>query len=319
MGNLSSGLHSRGVQSVAYNTFHSYLGYKEYVHNTDIFELEWMLRDMVRYFDLFHFHYSFTLLPEHEDLPMLAAMGKPMVMHHWGNDVRTYKVAVKNNLYAYTGDSPSARKVHQSLQTLSRYIGHAIVQDYEVYPYVSSYYRKVHVLPITMNVSSRKPQYPDIHETRPLIIHAPTNPLFKGTKHIEQAIQQLQENGIPLRYRRIEKMSNEEAFELYKHADIVVDQVLCGSYGMLAVESMCLGKPVVGYLREDLRAMYEVPPPIVSANPSNLYEVLKELILSGSYRLSVGKKGRKFVEEVHDIDVVSQQLLQIYHEIQREV
>ncbi|WP_213411093.1 glycosyltransferase family protein [Xylanibacillus composti] len=318
MGMLCQGLKAQGVEAIAYNTFHSYLGYREYVFNMDIFELEWMFRDIVRHFDLFHFHYAATLLDGYADLPLLYKAGKPIVMHHWGNDVRTHALATVNNRYAYTGDSPPEEVIDERLQVMTRYIRHAIVQDHEVLPYVERYYEKVHVLPITMDVRKMKPYYPEPHTSNPLIIHAPTNPLFKGTAYVEEAIDQLRQEGLLFRYRRIEKMSNKEALQLYREADIVVDQILCGSYGMLAVESMSLGKPVVGYIRADLVGRFPSPPPICSANPSQVKERLRELITNASLRQAKGREGRRFAETYHDIRPVVRKLRAIYEEILRE-
>ena len=58
-----------------------------------------------------------------------------MIMHHWGNDVRFHDLAKVNNPYAYTGDSPPNEVMHENLTKISKYIKHAIVQDYEVYDY----------------------------------------------------------------------------------------------------------------------------------------------------------------------------------------
>ena len=42
----------------------------------------------------------------------------------------------------------------------------------------------------------------------------------------------------------VEGLHHDEAFERYRNADIVVDQLHAGWYGLLAIECMALGKPV---------------------------------------------------------------------------
>jgi hypothetical protein len=315
MGTLSKCLQKAGHFATSFNTFHTYLGYRDYIHNVDAYEVEVVSRDAIEYFDLFHYHYGQTMLPKYADLPLIAEKRKPMVMHHWGNDVRTHDVASKNNKYVYTEDSPPAEMVHESLQQISKYIDHAIVQDYEVYPYVSSYYKYVHVLPIAFDVKSVKPVYPSEDALNPLIIHAPTNPLFKGTAFIEQAIERLRSEGHLFRYIRIEHMSNAEALDLYQQADIVVDQILCGSYGMFAVEAMSLGKPVVGYIREDLIPTYLEEPPIVPGNPDEVYDSLKQLLLQPELRSKIGRNSRRYVEKYHALDAVTKRLMDIYRQV----
>ncbi len=49
----------------------------------------------------------------------------------------------------------------------------------------------------------------------------------------------------------IENLTHEEALNEYSKIDVLVDQLLAGWYGGLAVEVMSLGKPVVAYIREE--------------------------------------------------------------------
>jgi len=311
MGILSSALNKKGHYSLGYNTFHSYLGYKDYLVNTDENGLKEMYDNILELYDVFHFHYGTTLREDFSDLPEIKSRNKKMIMHHWGNDVRFHDKARINNPYVYTGDSPPNEEIHEKLQKISAYIKEAIVQDYEVYEYVKDYYDKVHVLPIAIDLSKFKPKYPSVSKPKPLILHAPTNPEFKGTLYVEKAIEKLRED-FAFDYRRIEKMNHEEVIKLYEDADIIVDQVLCGSYGLLSVESMALGKPVLTFIRPDLVSKFPPELPIVNTNPEELYDHIKTLIENTPLRRELGLKGRRYVEQYHSHDVVAEQLLNIY-------
>ncbi|MBE3554347.1 MAG: glycosyltransferase family 1 protein [Thermicanus sp.] len=315
MGILAKGLTGIGITAAAYNTFYTYLGYRDPLFNVDAYELERIIPDAVRYFDLFHFHHGATLAPRFLDLKEIKRMKKGVVMHHWGNDVRVHAIASQKNPYVYTGDSPPPETIDATLKEISRFVEHAVVQDYEVYAYLLPYYKKIHLLPLAFSVFETIPRYPGQEEREPLILHAPTQPLFKGTKQIEEALARLKEKGLSFRYRRIEGMSNREALQAYREADLIIDQILCGSYGLLSVEGMSLGKPVVAYIREDLKGTYPEVPPIASAHPGNIIQVLEELIRSPSLRRELGEKGRKYAERVHDIRQVTQGLLRIYNQV----
>lgn len=311
MGILCSALKKRGHYSIGYNTFHSYLGYEEELINTDEEGLRERYQDILEEFDLFHFHYGTTLSPEFKDLPEIKNKGKKMIMHHWGNDVRFHEQARIHNPYVYTGDSPPNEDIHTKLRKITAYIKEAIVQDYEVYEYVKAYYDKVHVLPIAIDLSHFQPQYPSLQKKRPLILHAPTNSDFKGTFFVEKTIEKLRKE-FDFEYQRIEKMKHEDVIKLYKHADIIIDQVLCGSYGLLSVESMALGKPVVTYIRQDLVSTFPLELPIMNGNPDNLYEQVKKLLENPELRRNLGVKGRHYAEMYHSHDIVVDQLLNIY-------
>jgi len=294
-----------------YNFFSTYLAYKANLINADVFEMGRMFEEAIQHFDLFHYHYGLTLFPNFKDLEMLKRNNKPVVMHHWGNDVRMHSVASQHNPYVYTKDSPPEPMVRRSLQQLSQYVSDAIVQDYEVLPNIQPYYRRVHVIPLSLDTQKFSVSYPSLTEKSPLVIHAPTNRLFKGTVHIEKAIEQLKME-LSFRYVRVEKMEHEEAVRLYQQADIVIDQILCGSYGLLSVEAMAYGKPVIAYVRPDLLSKYDMSPPIVNANPDTIYDVLRELLLSPEKRVQAGMAGREYVMELHDSKKVAEQLVKVY-------
>ncbi|MBU5211740.1 hypothetical protein [Heyndrickxia oleronia] len=314
MGILSRALKEKGHYSIGYNTFHSYLGYKDHLINTTPEKIKEESEKIIDSFDLFHFHYCTTLDENFQDLSLIKEKNKKMIMHHWGNDVRFHEQAKINNPYVYTGDSPPNEVMHERLTKISKYIKQAIVQDYEVYEYVKNYYEKVHVLPIAIDVSSITPKFPSIVKKKPLVLHAPTNPEFKGTVYVEDVIQKLQTTH-EFEYKRIEKMSNEEALKLYEDADIIIDQILCGSYGLLSVESMALGKPVITFIRPDLVNTFPPELPIVNANPDNLYDQVKLLLENPILRQHLGILGRKYVSTYHNHPVVCEKLLTIYSQL----
>ncbi|MBS4224987.1 glycosyltransferase family 4 protein [Lederbergia citrea] len=311
MGILSSALINKGHYSLGYNTFHSYLGYKDNLVNINHETLKESHQEILDSFDLFHFHYGTTLCPDFSDLPELKRRNKKMIMHHWGNDVRFHDQARKNNPYVNTDDSPPNEAIHEKLLKITAYIKEAIVQDYEVYEYVKDYYEKVHVLPIAIDLQHFQPNYPSVTKEKPLILHAPTNPDFKGTYLIEKVIDNLKQD-YSFEYKRIEKMSHEEVINIYKDVDIIIDQVLCGSYGLLSVESMALGKPVLAFIRPDLVSYFPADLPIVNSNPDNLYKRVKTLLDNPIQRKELGKKGRQYVEMFHSHDVLVNQLIEIY-------
>jgi len=310
IGVLCGALRRRGAFASGYNFFTTYLGYKDYLMDADRFEMSGMFEEASKFFDLFHYHYGLSIYQGYRDIELLRSIGKPVVMQHWGSDVRTHEAATANNRYVFTGECPDADQVHRELTALSRYVTDAIVQDYEVYPYVSDYYERVHVIPIAVNLSLLEPAYPQLDVSRPTVVHAPTNQKFKGTKYIERAVELLQQER-SFNYVRVDNLPHLEAIEIYRQADIIIDQILCGSYGLFSVEGMAYGKPVIAYIRDDLAAMADTAP-IHNANPDTIYDVLKQLLDSPEVRQSSGIAGREYVRRVHDSDVVIDQILDVY-------
>lgn len=314
-------LRMNGYHAVAYNYFQTYLNYRKVIH-TDAFELIKILDPAIRYYDLFHFHNSYSFMEGHKDIDMIASRGKKMIMHHRGNDVRFRKRAYQwkgyNNPYVNTESSFPDEQIDRNLRFFAKMMCAAIVQDYELYEYVIDYYaaegKKVYILPRLINVELISPVYSTEKHQVPLVIHAPTNRAFKGSDIIEKVVSYLQKE-YSFEYQSIEKKSHREALELYRQADIVIDQVLCGAYGNFSVEAMALGKPVICYIRPDLKTNYPPELPILSANPDTLYDVLKDLLRQPEQWPYLGKKGRAYVEKHHSAKKNIRQLIRIYKEV----
>jgi len=153
--------------------------------------------------------------------------------------------------------------------------------------------------------------------TIPRVVHAPSNPGMKGTRHVLAAVSRLREEGIEFNFELVENMTNSQARKLYEKADLLVDQLLVGWYGGLAVELMALGKPVICYLRQnDLRYIPEKMReqlPIIQAEPDNIYDVLKQWLTKRRSDLQQqGETSRKYVEMWHDLGSVTKKIVNDY-------
>ena len=89
-------------------------------------------------------------------------------------------------------------------------------------------------------------------------------------------------------------------------ADIVVEQLIYGSWGSTGVETMALGKPVVCYLRPSWKAMFlsSFPEyddlPIIEADTNTIYDELKKLVVDKDLRQQKGEASRRFAEAHFD-------------------
>jgi hypothetical protein len=137
------------------------------------------------------------------------------------------------------------------------------------------------------------------------VVHAPSDRARKGTEAVLGAVERARANGADLELELVEGASREDARRALERADVVVDQLVMGWYGSVAVEAMALGKTVVARLeRADLArvpAAMREELPVVEADGRSLERVLSEL--AGGRRGDVaelGRRGRAFVERWHD-------------------
>ena len=128
-----------------------------------------------------------------------------------------------------------------------------------------------------------------------------------------KAVEELRREGYEVDLMLVENLPHHKALEVYARADIVVDQLLTGWYGVFAVECMALGKPVCVYIKDDL-TNYIDGSTLINANPTNIKQRLIELIEDPSLRKEVSQNGRQYVERVHDADVVCKRMVKDVYE-----
>ena len=155
---------------------------------------------------------------------------------------------------------------------------------------------------------------PPSDRARPLIVHAPSSRRRKGSEHVIAAVE-----GLDADLELVEGLRHDEAFERYRAADIVVDQLNAGWYGLFAIEAMALGKPVVTFLHDEAvrrtEEAFGTSVPIVSATAETLRETLRPLVADAARRRELGAASRAYVERVHDIERVADRLLDLYRRL----
>lgn len=142
-----------------------------------------------------------------------------------------------------------------------------------------------------------------LERARPLVVHAPSNPALKGTVDVERVLGPLSERGV-IELRMVTGMPPEQAAELIRTADVVVDQLLLGLYGVLACEAMAAGRVVLGHLgqplREAVQALTGAEVPVLEATPRSLGEVMQQVLDDRDGAARAAASGPGFVTEVHD-------------------
>ncbi|MEV5961645.1 hypothetical protein AB0L70_07770 [Kribbella sp. NPDC051952] len=138
---------------------------------------------------------------------------------------------------------------------------------------------------------------------RPVVAHAPSNAALKGTADIEPVLTTLHERGL-IEYRRITGVPNHQMAKVIGDADIVVDQLRIGLYGVAAAEALAAGRIVVSYVgdavRQRVRSLTEREVPIVEADPDTLGDVVTGLIADRDAAAERAAAGPAFVAELHD-------------------
>lgn len=272
------------------------------------------VKEVMENCSLVHYHGGVILKSNWHHLvegPCFSKRQIPMLMSFGGGDARFTGLARANNPYSHRPvDEKRDARIHAYLKSISRYIRH-VATDPEMIGYVEPYFEECHVFRQPVDLEKRKFTPPNM-DRPPILLHIPTEPVFKGTKHILEAVQRLKTEGFVFEFRTKRQLTQLEMVKEIEECDIYIDELLCGAYGVTAVETMAAGKPTVTYIRDDLIRKYPSELPIVNANPETIYTRLKELICDPSMRSEIAYASRSFVEKFHKSEVVVDQLIDVY-------
>ncbi len=261
--------------------------------------------------NVFHFHFGRSLLMNY-DLWLFHKLHKKIFFEFHGSDLRDYKFAQKLNKYVLSeGNDLGRAKLRKQVEKICKYADGVILHDDELIPHLPNKRPGIYVVPLRVNLQRISPVYVSKDSKKIRIVHAPTKRDVKGSDYLFAAFESL-EKKYEIELVVVENKTQEEALQLYKTADIIVDQLRIGTYGVFAIESMAMGKPVITYITEEMRQCLPEELPICSANPDTIMNVLEKLIKDGDLRYEMGIKGRAYVEKYHDYRKNAKMLCDIY-------
>ncbi|MEW5758298.1 MAG: glycosyltransferase family 1 protein [Candidatus Omnitrophota bacterium] len=241
---------------------------------------------------------------ELKDLPLLKKAGKKIAVTYQGSDARQDGIFDKHKYWQISQFSKYADIIYALNPDLLNFL-----------PTRTQFMPYAHI-----DLNGWKLTGTDQIMNNPLVVHAPTARKFKGTEYILHAVSRLKNEGVKFRFQLVENLSNNEAKKIYQEADILIDQLLIGWYGGVAVEFMALAKPVICYINEaDLKFIpseMKNDLPIINANQNTIYQVLKEYLTSKKDALSeIGKMSRQYVEKWHNPIKIATELKLDYERI----
>jgi glycosyltransferase involved in cell wall biosynthesis len=305
-----------------------------------------LLARAVSSYDVVHFNFGATLMPEPADerpppagpvrrlsrglyrlyagacaladLPLLKRAGKAVFVTFQGDDARQgdYCRAHFDIHFAhevgpgYYTPAADARK-RETIAAFDRYADgiYGLNPDLlHVLPRRAAFLPYASVDPRALRPAGYRPG----SRPRPVVAHAPSHRDVKGTRYLVEAAQRLKAEGVELDLVLVEGVSHAEALKLYESADFAVDQLLAGWYGGFAVEMMALGRPVIGYVREGDLGF--IPPPmraelpVIRAEPGTIYEALKATVAGRDRLAAAGARARAYAERWHDPVAIARRL-----------
>jgi len=259
--------------------------------------------------DIFHVHYLL------QDCYIATRLGKrPLIGHAHGSDVR---VALNHPLWG--------RVVRYNLTRCDK----VVVSTPDILSVARRFREDATYLPnpVDLNLFYPRPLVPHSGRRR-VLIASDLNWEAKGTDIAVRALSRVRRevdvsviaygkdlertltlaSSLGLRLKVLPKVPHERLSEYYWSADVVLDQFKLGSLGMVSLEAIACGKPVVTYVSSAYEEYKDFP-----LKDLNSEEDIAEAVLSADSGL--WSKEYAYLEKYHRPEVVVEKLLRIYREI----
>jgi glycosyltransferase involved in cell wall biosynthesis len=263
--------------------------------------LAWLFLGAIRRYDAFILRAgdSFFAL---RDLPLLRRLGKRVVVIFFGSDSRPSYLNGAEIAAGHDGARAAAitaakrRMVERTERHASLIVCH---------PMSAQLHRRPAVAFLAMGIPRRldeRPAPPPPAGGPIRFLHAPSRARDKGTDRIRAAIEEARAAGANVELRVVTGRPNAEVLAAIREADVVIDQLYSDTpMAALAAEAAALGRPAIvgGYGWDALRAVEpdEHLPPTHRCHPDGLAEAIRRLADDEAYRLDLGRRARRFVQE----------------------
>ncbi len=203
--------------------------------------------------EIFIFTWNITFLPFKLDLWILKLLGKKVIIFNCGDDVRYRPIQLKiEKMYGlnsfFEQDPELIREYNKGGISFNKAFFSQRLEELSGAKIISlrsqATFQKNPLIIFRFPVHKllANPKSPN---NKLVIVHAPTNTVFKGTKYVDEVVKNLEKKGFNFEYRKIQSKTNDYLIKNLMAADILIDQP--GKWiGRLAAEAMAAGCIVIG-------------------------------------------------------------------------
>jgi hypothetical protein len=144
---------------------------------------------------------------------------------------------------------------------------------------------------------------------RPVVLHAPPRAeQMKGSHWVDDVCEPLSHAGA-IDYRRLHGVPFAEMPSRIRDADIVIDSLASGSYGVLTLQAMACERLVIGHVSEQVRHRLDGTLPVLQAEPPDLERVITDALADRAGSQALARSGRDYVRRYHSGEESADRLL----------
>lgn len=174
---------------------------------------------------------------------------------------------------------------------------------------------QAHFLGVIIDPEKWQNEEPLLVRERIKVVHAPTNPLVKGTDVVAPIARRLHDEGV-IEYVEIDRIPHDQMPAVFADADVVLDQFRIGDYGAGACETMASGRIVLAHVSDQVRAEVAdragMPLPIPETTLENVEEMLRDIADRREHYREIAAQGPEFVRRLHNGEYSRETLTQYF-------
>ncbi len=308
MHRITRHLRSRGVDATSVNYYDNWLKYRCDLNlglhiplqAQDVHKLTSFAGQALGRFDIFHFHFAHSMLPNLQDLEELKARGKKVLFSFWGSDMRSLEWLAYQHARFLGYDPPRPYSMNMDQYELVKKIN-AYSDVMLGPPFIPRF------VYLTGNIdlddwrigdkaayAAQSPIKKDPDKV--YFLHAPSDNLKKGSFWVEKLLGQCQAEGLPIETILVSGVPHNQVKPLYAAADFAVDQVTTGSFGLFSLEMMSWEIPVLAFIDEWFRRFKNLAP-VINVTRKNFVERVRQCVelKSSGRHADLGRRARRWV------------------------
>lgn len=274
---------------------------------------------VVAKYDIIHMHFMLGLSESGWELPLLKKMGRKIVVHYRGCEIRDREKNMQMHPYMnicqkcdYNASICKSPINQQRQKLLNRYADLFLVTT----PDMKDFIPQAHVMPffspeIEPNLIHLKRK----EKQKFKIFHTTNHPGIEGTEEIQNAIENLRAKGHDIEFTFLKDVSHEEVLRECASADLAIGKMKMGFYANAQIESMALGIPTITYIRPEFITNELRESGFIISTLDELENVIEFYITNPEQLARKQHLARSSILKLHDNDELVKKMVEFYTQI----
>ena len=285
----------------------------------------WFFWKVMAKYEIIHCHFSRRLTQSGWELPLLKRMGRKIVVHSRGCEVRNREKNVllhpECNICQECDYNAKicTDEVRADLCKKARKYGDLFLVTT---PDMKDFVPDAIYFPFFLPQIDYQ-DYVRLQDSRRgqgsfKIVHVTGHPGIEGTARIKTAIDNLQKKGYPIHFLPLHGVSHDRVLREIASSDLTIGKLKMGYYANAQIESMFLGVPAITYVRPEFMNEELENSGFIFSTLQDLEKTLEHYLGNPAEIQKKRKIARSSILQLHDDEKLGRWLITLYESIKRE-